>query len=46
MNGDTYYPFEEPTSLNTLELLPRLQAMGVAAIKIEGASAAPCTWRR
>ena len=36
MNDDIYYAFEEPTSLNTLELLPKLQAMGVKAIKIEG----------
>jgi putative protease len=41
VNGDTYYPFEEPTSLNTLELLPRLAAMGVAAIKIEGRQRSP-----
>ena len=41
VNGDTYYPFEEPTSLNTLELLPRLQAMGVKAIKIEGRQRSP-----
>jgi putative protease len=41
VNGDTYYPFEEPTSLNTLELLPRLQAMGVRAIKIEGRQRSP-----
>ena len=39
--GDTYYALEEPTSLNTLELLPRLQAMGVAAIKIEGRQRSP-----
>ncbi|MBK6851787.1 MAG: U32 family peptidase [Burkholderiales bacterium] len=30
------YALEEPTSLNTLELLPRLIDMGIAAIKIEG----------
>ena len=41
VNGDTYYPFEEPTSLNTLELLPRLAAMGVSAIKIEGRQRSP-----
>ena len=41
VNGDTYYPFEEPTSLNTLELLPRLARMGVAAIKIEGRQRSP-----
>ena len=32
----SYYAIEEPTSLNTLELLPRLMKMGVRAIKIEG----------
>ena len=30
------YALEEPTSLNTLELLPQLIDMGIAAIKIEG----------
>ncbi|HEY0855553.1 MAG TPA: peptidase U32 family protein, partial [Albitalea sp.] len=34
--GDSnYYAIEEPTSLNTLELLPQLAAIGVRAIKIE-----------
>ena len=32
----SYYAIEEPTSLNTLELLPQLMQMGVRAIKIEG----------
>ena len=41
VNGDVYYPFEEPTSLNTLELLQPLQAMGVKAIKIEGRQRSP-----
>lgn len=41
VNGDIYYPFEEPTSLNTLELLPRMQAMGVTAVKIEGRQRSP-----
>jgi putative protease len=36
VGDEVYYPFEEPTSLNALELLPRLQGMGVHAIKIEG----------
>lgn len=31
-----YHALEEPTSLNTLELLPELVAMGIAAVKIEG----------
>ena len=30
-----------PTSLNTLELLPQMMAMGVAAIKIEGRQRSP-----
>lgn len=37
----TYYAIEEPTSLNTLELLPELMNMGVAAIKIEGRQRSP-----
>ena len=36
VEGNTYHALEEPTSLNTLELLPQLQAAGVRAIKIEG----------
>lgn len=39
--GSTYYAIEEPTSLNTLELLPELQSVGVAAIKIEGRQRSP-----
>jgi len=40
--GDhTYYAIEEPTSLNTLEILPRLQAIGVSAIKVEGRQRSP-----
>lgn len=41
VSGHTYYAIEEPTSLNTLELLPELQAIGVAAIKIEGRQRSP-----
>jgi putative protease len=37
----TYYAIEEPTSLNILELLPELQDMGIAAIKIEGRQRSP-----
>ncbi|MDE2396438.1 MAG: U32 family peptidase [Burkholderiales bacterium] len=36
-----YYAIEEPTSLNTLELLPQLLKMGVKAIKIEGRQRSP-----
>ena len=38
---NTYYAIEEPTSLNTIALLPELQAMGVAAIKLEGRQRSP-----
>ncbi len=37
----TYYAIEEPTSLNTLELLPELIATGVSAVKIEGRQRSP-----
>ncbi len=36
-----YYAIEEPTSLNTLSLLPQLMKMGVRAIKIEGRQRSP-----
>ena len=35
-NGKLSYLFEDPSSLNTLELLPELIAAGVKAFKIEG----------
>lgn len=38
---NTYYAIEEPTSLNAMEILPQLQAMGIAAIKIEGRQRSP-----
>lgn len=38
---ENYYAFEEPTSLNTLDLLPQLIAMGVRGIKIEGRQRGP-----
>ncbi len=38
---ETYYAIEEPASLNTLELLPQLSAMGVRAVKIEGRQRSP-----
>ena len=41
VNGENYYAIEEPTALNTLELLPQLLAMGVRAIKIEGRQRSP-----
>jgi len=41
VGGDTYHALEEPTSLNTLELLPVLFDAGVQAIKIEGRQRSP-----
>jgi len=41
VSKNTYYAIEEPTSLNTLALLPELQVMGVAAIKLEGRQRSP-----
>jgi collagenase-like PrtC family protease len=35
------YALEEPTSLNTLSVLPQLMAMGIGAIKIEGRQRSP-----
>lgn len=37
----TYHALEEPTSLNTLALLPELLAAGVKAVKIEGRQRSP-----
>lgn len=34
--GETFHALEEPTSLNTLALLPQLARAGVVALKIEG----------
>lgn len=41
VSGENYYAIEEPTSLNTLELLPQLIEMGVRAVKIEGRQRSP-----
>jgi putative protease len=41
VGDETYYAMEEPTSLNTIALLPQLQAAGVEAIKIEGRQRSP-----
>lgn len=53
VRGAPDYAIEEPTSLNTLGQLPRLQAAGVRAIKIEGRQRSPAyvaqvtaIWRR
>ena len=41
VKDDTYHALEEPTSLNTLELLPQLQNIGIKAIKLEGRQRSP-----
>ena len=39
--GHSYHAIEDPTSLNTLDLLPELMQMGISAIKIEGRQRSP-----
>lgn len=39
--GETYYAFEEPVSLNTLDLLGEFRRIGVRAVKIEGRQRSP-----
>ncbi len=53
VEGNTYHALEEPTSLNTLELLPKLAAAGIVSFKIEGRQRSPAyveqitrTWRQ
>jgi putative protease len=41
VDGVRDYALEEPTSLNTLAVLPQLMEVGVAAIKIEGRQRSP-----
>jgi len=41
VGGHTYYALEEPTSLNTLSILPQLEDIGVSAIKVEGRQRSP-----
>ncbi len=38
---DIYHALEEPTSLNTLDLLPQLYAEGISSLKIEGRQRSP-----
>ncbi|MFL1403876.1 peptidase U32 family protein [Marinobacter sp. M1N3S26] len=53
VGGDVYHAIEEPVSLNTLDLLPELKALGISAVKIEGRQRSPAyiadvarTWRQ
>lgn len=41
VNDHTYYAIEEPTSLNTLPILPRLHQAGICALKVEGRQRSP-----
>ncbi|MCV9878743.1 ubiquinone anaerobic biosynthesis protein UbiU [Brenneria izbisi] len=41
VDGQRYHALEEPTSLNTLALLPELLAANVASVKIEGRQRSP-----
>ncbi|NLY64974.1 MAG: U32 family peptidase [Alcaligenaceae bacterium] len=41
VEDENYYAIEEPTSLNTLEILPRLVQLGVKGIKLEGRQRSP-----
>ena len=41
VDGERYHVLEEPTSLNTLELLPLLHREGIASLKIEGRQRSP-----
>ncbi len=41
VNGKIEHALEEPTSLNTMDILPQLDAAGVVAIKIEGRQRSP-----
>ena len=41
VDGQRFHALEEPTSLNTLDLVPQLAAIGVSAVKIEGRQRSP-----
>lgn len=41
VEDEIYYALEEPTSLNTLELIPDMLRIGISAIKIEGRQRSP-----
>lgn len=49
VDGERYHALEEPTSLNTTELLPELMAANIASVKIEGRQRSPAyvtRWRK
>lgn len=46
VDGERYHPLEEPTSLNTLGLLPQLYKEGIRSLKIEGRQRSPSYVKR
>ncbi|WP_129645493.1 ubiquinone anaerobic biosynthesis protein UbiU [Peristeroidobacter agariperforans] len=41
VNDDVFHALEEPTALNALDVLPRLIAAGIRAVKVEGRQRSP-----
>ncbi|NOZ11726.1 MAG: U32 family peptidase [Gammaproteobacteria bacterium] len=41
VNGEVVHALEEPTSLNTISLIPELSKIGIKAVKIEGRQRSP-----
>ena len=41
VNGKRFHALEEPTSLDTMDLIPELAKIGVSAVKIEGRQRSP-----
>ena len=41
VNGKRFHALEEPTSLDTMDLIPELTKIGVSAVKIEGRQRSP-----
>ncbi len=41
VNGQRFHALEEPTSLDTMDLIPELTKIGVSAVKIEGRQRSP-----
>ena len=41
VNGQRFHALEEPTSLDTMDLIPELAKIGVSAVKIEGRQRSP-----
>lgn len=46
VDGHTYHALEEPTSLNTMGLLPQLYELGICSLKIEGRQRSPAYTRQ